>query len=233
METAIPSDMKNSPRTLSEYQSKLFLSEYGIPITREILAQNRDQAIAAANAIGYPLVLKACSPELMHKTEAGCVALNLASKDAVANAYDRITSSVTVNLDGVLVAEMIPGSRELVLGLTREPQFGGGVMLGLGGIMTEIFKDTVFRVAPFDRTEAEDMIRELKSFAMLEAFRGESPADMETICRCLMAVGKIGLEMPEISEIDINPLKILPTGDVKAADALVVYSQKNGGRHAE
>jgi succinyl-CoA synthetase beta subunit len=147
----------------------------------------------------------------------------------VAHAYDRIVSAVAgaipTELEGVLVAEMVAGARELVLGLTREPQFGPCVMLGLGGVMTEIFKDTVFRVAPFDRVEAEDMINELKSRAMLNEFRGERPADIKTICQCLLSLGKIGQDYPDISEIDINPLKIDKDGQVKAVDALVVFNK--------
>jgi succinyl-CoA synthetase beta subunit len=228
MQISKQSEIESSHRALSEYQSKKMLAENGIPVTDEILVQSRDQAITAANRIRFPVVLKACSPELMHKSEAGCVELSLTSDDDVAQAYDQILSSVSGSisgdLEGVLVAEMISGTRELVLGLTREPQFGPCVMLGLGGVMTEIFKDMVFRVAPFDQVEAEDMINELKYRAMLNEFRGESPADMKTICQCLMALGKIGLENPDISEIDINPLKIDQTGRVKAVDALVIFS---------
>ncbi|MBC2717273.1 MAG: carboxylate--amine ligase [Desulfobacteraceae bacterium] len=225
MQILKPFEIESSHRALSEYESKKLLVEYGIPTADEILVQSRDQAVAAAKKIGFPVVLKACSPELMHKSEAGCVELSLTSDDDVAQAYDRILSSISVRLEGVLVSEMISGVRELVLGLTREPQFGPCVMLGLGGVMTEIFKDTVFRVAPFDRVEAEDMVSELKSKAMLNEFRGESPADINTICRCLISLGKIGLENPDISEIDINPLKIDPDGRVKAVDALVVFNR--------
>ena len=161
----------------------------------------------------------------------GCVELSLTSDEDVAHAYDRIVSAVAgaipTELEGVLVAEMVAGARELVLGLTREPQFGPCVMLGLGGVMTEIFKDTVFRVAPFDRVEAEDMVSELKSRAMLHSFRGELPADVETICQCLIALGKIGLENPDISEIDINPLKIGKAGRVKAVDALIIFNPES------
>lgn len=217
--------INNSPRALSEHQSKKLLVKYGIPVTKEVLVQSREQAVAAAQKIGFPVALKACSPELMHKSEAGCIELNLTSDDDVIKAYDRIVSSVSVELEGILVQEMIFGARELVLGLTREPQFGPCVMLGLGGVMTEIFKDTVFRVAPFDRVEAEDMVSELKSRDMLNEFRGEHPADVNTICQCLISLGKIGLENSDISEIDINPLKIDKDGQVKAVDALVVFNK--------
>jgi succinyl-CoA synthetase beta subunit len=208
-------------KALSEYRSKKLLADYGIPVTRELLVKSKKEAVSAAEKIGFPVAMKACSPELMHKSESGCIALGIGSENDVNQAYDRIISSVSVELEGVLVAEMIPGSREIVLGLTREPQFGPCVMLGLGGVMTEILNDTVFRVAPFDQAEAIDMISELKSRAMFEEFRGEKPADVDTICKCLMALGKIGLDNPDISEIDINPLKIDPAGRVIAVDALI------------
>lgn len=215
------------PRALSEHQSKKLLAQYHIPVTREILAKNRDKAVAAAETIGFPVVLKACGPELMHKTEAGGVALNLATAGDVAAAYDRVMTSLAPaaakNLEGVLIGEMLSGQRELMLGLSRDPQFGPCVMIGFGGVMAEIVRDTVFRVAPFDRAEAEDMTDELKSRPMLDAFRGEAPADMETLWQCVLALGKIGVEHPEISEIDINPVKIGPRGQVTAVDALVVF----------
>jgi succinyl-CoA synthetase beta subunit len=231
MQESKQTENNSSHWVLSEYESKKMLADYGIPVSEEILIQNRDQAVAAAKKIGFPVVLKACSPELMHKSEAGCVELSLTSDDDVADAYDRIVSSVagaiSGELEGVLVAEMVSGARELVLGLTREPQFGPCVMIGLGGVMTEIFKDTVFRVAPFDQVEAEDMISELKSRAMLDEFRGEHPADMKAICQCLISLGKIGLENPDISEIDINPLKIGKDGRVTAVDALIIFEPES------
>jgi acetate---CoA ligase (ADP-forming) subunit beta len=229
MQKSKQSGVESSHRALSEFESKKMLAQYGIPVTEEILVQSRDQAVTAATKIGFPVVLKACSPELMHKSEAGCVELSLTSDDDVARAYDRILSSISGlisgELEGVLVAEMVAGARELVLGLTREPQFGPCVMLGLGGVMTEIFKDTVFRVAPFDLVEAEDMVSELKSREMLNEFRGELPADVKNICQSLISLGQIGLDHPDISEIDINPLKIDQAGRVKAVDALIVLNK--------
>ena len=210
---------------LSEHQSKKILQSYGIPTTTESLVQSADEAVAAADSIGYPVALKPCSPELMHKSERGCIELHLKNGQDVREAYRRVTVSVTEELEGVLVQEMVSGQRELVMGLNRDPQFGPCVMLGLGGIFTELLEDTVFRVAPFGRVEALDMTRELRSRAMLDKFRGQEPADIETICRSLVALGAIGLEHPEISEIDVNPLIIDPHGRIVAVDALVVLEK--------
>jgi len=215
---------------LSEYQAKKLLNAYGIPVTREALALSPDEAAAIAARLGYPVVMKACSPQLMHKSEGGWVRLNLNDEADVRRTYTQIAGAASdLALEGVLVQEMVPGQRELVMGLSRDPQFGPCVMLGLGGIMTEVFRDTVFRMAPFDDIEARDMIEELASRSMLGEFRGQRPADMETLGRALTAIGRIGLENEGITEMDVNPLIIDPEGRVVAVDALVVL----GGHRAE
>lgn len=221
----IRSALTREQQALSEYESKKLLSFYGIPVTKERLSCSADEAAAAAAALGFPVVLKACSPALMHKSEHGSIALNLRSKGDVREAYGRIVKSIDLDLEGVLVQEMVPGQRELVVGLIRDPQFGPCVMLGIGGTMTEIFEDTVFRMAPFDMIEAQDMTEELRFKKIFGAFRGQKPVDMQTLCRTLIAVGQIGLEREAVSELDINPLIITPEGRVKAVDALVVLSR--------
>jgi acetate---CoA ligase (ADP-forming) subunit beta len=229
MYSIIQSALNKGQRALSEYQSKLFLAEYGIPVTNEILVQSSDEAKIAGDKIGYPVVLKACSPEMMHKTEAGVIELNLKSSNNLAAAYQRIMSSISIELEGLLVQEMVPGMRELVLGMSREPQFGPCVMLGLGGVMTEILNDAVIRVAPFDMAEAREMAEELRCRKLLDEFRGEKAADMNAVCKTIMALGAISIDHPEIAEIDINPMKIDPSGRIKAVDALVALK---GGDHA-
>lgn len=209
-------------KAFSEFQSKKLLQSYGIPITREALAENRDAAVSHAEKIGYPVVLKACSHELMHKSEKDCIRLNLKNRDDVIAAYDQIMNAVDMSLEGMLVQEMVSGQRELVMGMSRDPQFGPCVMLGIGGIMTEIINDTVFRVAPFDHREALDMIEELRLNKMLGDFRGQAPADVEAISKSLLAIGKIGTEINAISEIDVNPLIVDRQGRITAVDALIV-----------
>jgi acetate---CoA ligase (ADP-forming) subunit beta len=226
----IRSALKREQQALSEYESKKLLSLYGIPVTREKLSNNADEAVFAAAEIGFPVVLKACSPELMHKSEHGSIELNLRSEGDVREAYGRIIGSVDLDLEGVLVQEMVPGQRELVVGLIHDPQFGPCVMLGMGGTMTEVFEDTVFRMAPVDMIEAKDMTEELRFKKILGGFRGQKPVDMDTLCRTLIAVGQIGLELETVSELDINPLIITPEGRVKAVDALVVLSRDGNDR---
>jgi acetate---CoA ligase (ADP-forming) subunit beta len=208
--------------SLSEYTSKQVLGARDIPVTREVLVQNAEAAAAAAEDIGYPVALKACSRDLMHKSELDCIELNLSGPEAVGQAFGRIREKIQTPLEGILVQEMIAGGRELVAGLSRDPQFGVCVMLGVGGVMAEVIADTVFRVAPFDAVEAMDMIRDLKYRAMLDAFRGQAPADLDTLCGVLTSLGRLGLDRPEIREIDINPLIISPDGALKAVDALII-----------
>jgi succinyl-CoA synthetase beta subunit len=226
----IRSALDRGQPALSEYESKKLLSLYDIPVTRETLSRSADEAVSAAADLGFPVVLKACSPELMHKSERGCIELNLRSERDVREAYGRIIRSVDLELEGVLVQEMVPGQRELVVGLNRDPQFGPCVMLGTGGMMTEVFKDTAFRMAPFGMIEAKDMAEELRFKAILGAFRGQKPADMDILCRTLIAVGKIGLELETVSELDINPMIITPEGRVVAVDALVVLRRNGNDR---
>lgn len=209
-------------QALSEYEAKQVLAAYGIPTTRERLVKSADAAAAASVALGYPVVLKACSPALMHKSDAGLVELHLTDEAGVRNAFDRISTRLSGKVDGVLVSEMVSGKRELVVGMNRDSQFGPCVMLGLGGVMTELFKDAVFRMAPVDAIEVEEMAGQLKSAKILDAFRGEQPADRNALYRCVMGAGRIGLEWEEVSEIDINPVLISADGQVKAVDALIV-----------
>lgn len=149
IESIIEQGLARGQGALSEYWSKKVLAAAGVPVTREELAGDADQAVALAGEIGFPVALKACSWRLMHKSEAGAVALNLTGADAVRAAYERVAGAAD-ELEGVLVQEMVAGSRELVAGLIRDPQFGACVMVGLGGVLTEVLQDTAFRVAPRD-----------------------------------------------------------------------------------
>lgn len=222
--------LKRGQRALSEYESKKLLSLYDIPVTREELARSGDEAVSAALRLRLPVGLKACSPELMHKSERGCLELNLRSEADIREAYGRLIKSVDLELEGILVQEMVPGQRELVVGLNRDPQFGPCVMLGIGGVMTEVFEDTAFRMAPFGMVEARDMMEELRFKKVLDGFRGQKAVDRDILCRTLIAVGRIGLELEGVSEIDLNPMIVTPEGRVVAVDALVVLRREGHDR---
>jgi acetyl-CoA synthetase (ADP-forming) len=219
--TILEKALQEGRKTLSEYESKEFLKAYGIPVTREILVRNREDCMKAARTLGYPLVLKGCSPDLAHKTEKGMVKLDIRSEQEAVQAFDELASRMEGNAKEILVQEMIRGPRELVAGMTRDPQFGPCVMFGLGGIFTEILKDIAFRVAPLEKRDALDMTQEIKARKILGALRGMPAADMDLLCDILMKVGGIGMENDLIQEIDINPL-ILSGDKPVAVDALVV-----------
>lgn len=213
-------------RALSEFDSKQVLASYGVPITSEVLAQNADQAIAAAADMPGKVALKACSSELMHKSDGGWIVLGLSDAAEIATAHDRLVSQAAeqgAELEGILVQEMISGNRELVLGLSRDPQFGPCVMIGMGGVFAEVLKDTSFRMAPVDRLEAAEMIADLNCVKMLGAFRGQQPVDTDALCAAIQGLAQIGLDFPEVAEIDVNPLIIEPSGAIKAVDGLVVF----------
>jgi succinyl-CoA synthetase beta subunit len=206
--------------TLTEFESKQWLSGYGIPVTREKEVSTLEAALQAAAEIGYPVALKGSGAGLLHKTEMGLVRLHLKNAEDVGAAYGAVTTDPAVSQ--VLIQEMISGERELVAGLTRDPQFGPCVMFGLGGIFTEVLKDVVFRVAPLSRWDAGQMMDDLRGRKILGALRGLPPVDREALAAILIALGRIGLENPEIREIDINPLLIQGTGRPMAVDALII-----------
>jgi acetyl-CoA synthetase (ADP-forming) len=221
--TILEKALREGRKTLSEYESKDFLKSYGIPVTREILVRSREECMKAAHAIGYPLVLKGCSPSLAHKTEKGMVRVDVRSEQEALLAFEELTSRMEGEEKGILVQEMIKGARELVAGMTRDPQFGPCVMFGLGGIFTEILKDIAFRVAPLEKRDALDMTQEIKAHKILGAVRGMPVADLDLLCDILVKVGVIGMENEIIQEIDINPL-ILSGDKPVAVDALIVLN---------
>ena len=217
--------MKEGRVTLSEHESKELLRAYSIPVTREIEAASKQDFMDALGRIGFPLVIKASSPGMSHKTEQGLVRVDIRNEQEASVAYREIMEVINAEEGAVLVQEMVKGERELVVGLTRDLQFGPCVMFGLGGIFTEILKDISFRVAPIEKRDAFEMMQEIKARKILEGVRGMPPADLDQLAHILITVGNIGLEQDNIKEIDINPL-ILKGDQPIAVDALVVLEHK-------
>ncbi|MBW2033730.1 MAG: acetate--CoA ligase family protein [Deltaproteobacteria bacterium] len=213
--------IKEGKTTLSEYESKQVLAAYQIPVTREILVNDVKDLMNATQEIGYPLVLKGCSAEITHKTEKGLIKVDIRNDDDATVAFKEIMANMNGNENAVLVQEMVKGQRELVIGLTRDAQFGPCVMFGLGGIFTEILKDISFRVAPLEKRDALEMMHDIKGHRILEAVRGMEAADLDALADILIKVGQIGLENEKVKEIDINPVLISGSKPV-AVDALVV-----------
>jgi len=207
--------------SLSEYEAKQVLATYQIPVAREILVDDVKDLVNAAEEIGYPVVFKGCSSDIAHKTEKGLIRVDIRNEKETRAAFEEIMTSMDGTEKAVLVQEMVHGKRELVVGLTRDPQFGPCVMFGLGGIFTEILKDISFRVAPLEKRDALEMMREIKGHKILEAVRGMPAADVDMLADILINVGRIGLENEQVKEIDINPVIISGSRPV-AVDALII-----------
>lgn len=215
--------LKEGRGVLSEHEAKELLSVYKIPVAREMVAKTEGDLTKATNDIGYPLVMKGCSPDLTHKTEQGLVKVDLRNDEEARAAFQEIMNNMQGQQKAVLVQELVRGSRELMVGMTRDAQFGPCVMFGLGGIFTEILKDISFRVAPIEKRDAKEMMQEIKGHKILENVRGMPAADLEELSEILIRVGEIGLDNDAIKEIDVNPL-ILSGSQPVAVDALVVLN---------
>ena len=218
--------LKEGRNTLSEYESKVILASYQIPVTREIMAESSDEVITAAHEIGYPVVMKGCAPDITHKTEKGLIRTDIRDDSEALDTFNDIMAGMNgIKGAAALVQEMIRGKRELVVGLIRDPQFGPCVMFGLGGIFTEILKDVSFRLAPLEKRDALEMMGEIKAHKILDAIRGMDAVDREILSEMLINVGRIGTENDTIKEIDINPVIISGSRPI-AVDALVVLQSK-------
>jgi acetate---CoA ligase (ADP-forming) len=216
----IKTALDRSQKALDEFQSKQILSIYGIPVTREVLATTTDEVLNAVREIGFPVAMKACSWEIMHKTGKGLIALNLQTEEEVRRALRSIRKAAGSDVS-VLIQEMVSGNREFVAGMTRFPGFDPCVLFGLGGVLTEALKDTTFRSAPLSMTEAEEMIPDIRTKQLIGPFRGMPAVDTTALAKILQGVGFIALLHPEITEIDLNPIIITGSTPI-VADALFV-----------
>ncbi|HDM23975.1 acetyl-CoA synthetase [archaeon] len=221
---------KENRTFLMEHEAKRICKFYGIPVTRFKVAKTAKEAAEKALEIGFPVVLKIISPDIVHKSDVGGVKLDLKSKEEVIKAYNEIMENVkkakpNARIIGVLVQEMVPPSTEVIIGVSKDPQFGPAIMFGLGGIFVEILKDVSFRIAPLRRKDAEEMIREIKSYPILAGARGRPPLDIEEIIHILMAVSRMCMEHPEINQLDLNPIMVYEKG-AKVVDARIILEKK-------
>ena len=214
--------LENGQQALDEFQAKRILSLYGIRVTRESLAMTADEAVQAARGIGYPVVIKACSWEIMHKTGKGLIALNLQNEEDVRRSLASIRNAAGSDMP-VLIQEMVSGAREFVAGMTRFPGFGPCILFGLGGVLTEALKDTTFRSAPLSAAEAQEMLTDIRAGKLVGEFRGMPAVDAAALAGIIQGVGFIALLHPEIAEIDLNPVIIAGSAPI-VADALFVLT---------
>jgi len=214
---------------LLEPEAKTICIEYGIPVTKFKVAKNDKEAVQFAEEIGYPVVLKIVSPDIIHKFDVGGVILDLKSPEEVEDANKRILENVkkrkpNASIVGVLVQEMAPHSTEVIVGSTKDPQFGPALMFGLGGIFVEVLKDVTFRIAPITELDAREMITEVKAYPILKGYRGQPPADTEAIVQILLNTSRLVTDYPEIKELDLNPIMVYEKG-AKTVDARIILEE--------
>lgn len=217
---------KEDRKSLLEPEAKMICAEYGIPVTKFEVASNQKEATKYASKIGYPVVLKIVSPDIIHKSDAGGVIVNLKSPVEVANAYNKISENVNkykpeAKIVGILVQEMAPPTTEVIVGAIKDPQFGQTVMFGLGGIFVEVLKDVNFRIAPLTTDDAKEMITQLKAYPLLKGFRNTPPADIDAIVEILCATSCLVMDNQDIKELDLNPVLVYEKG-AKTVDARII-----------
>jgi acetyl-CoA synthetase (ADP-forming) len=213
-------------KALLETEAKAICIEYEISVTKFKLAKNLGEAVEFATHIGFPVVLKIVSPDILHKSDAGGVMLNLKTSSEVRSAYKIIIENAkkfnsTAKIVGVIVQGMAPPATEVIVGAIKDPQFGQTLMFGLGGIFVELLKDVTFMIAPINREEAHEMVTKVKAYPLLKGYRNRSKTDIDAILDILLNVSKLMMDYPEIKELDLNPIMAYEKG-AKAVDARII-----------
>lgn len=209
---------------LLEPEAKELCRAYGLPVGEWKVAKTEDEAAAAADSVGYPVVMKIVSPDVLHKSDVGGVLLNIADRQAAAEGFRKIEGirdRIKCRLEGTLVERMAPPGTETIIGAKLDPQFGPVLLFGLGGIFVEIFKDVSFRVSPITRDDALDMMSELKAYPLLKGIRGREPADTEALADALLKVSDMMLSEGMVAELDLNPTIAYAKG-CRVVDARVI-----------
>jgi acetyltransferase len=223
--------IKQHRHDLIESEAREILKAYGFRLPANRIARTTNEAVSAASEIGYPVVMKIASPDVLHKSDMGGVRVGVEDEAMLKEAFFDITSKIQLRqpearILGVMVQEMIPQGREVILGITRDIQFGPMIMFGLGGIYVEVLKDVAFRIAPLSVESADAMIREIRSFPLLRGVRGEAPADIKGIRDALLRLSQMAVDFPEIIEADVNPLLVCPEGQgAVAVDARITIQE--------
>ncbi|MCS7368589.1 MAG: acetate--CoA ligase family protein [archaeon GBS-70-058] len=222
----IENALKEGRKYLMEHEAKSICQQYGMSVTRFKVAKDLNEALNYAKEIGYPVVFKIVSPDIIHKSDVGGVIVNIKNEEEAINAYKRIMENIARNkpdarIVGILVQEMAPAGLEVIVGAIKDPQFGHTVMFGLGGIFVEILKDVTFRITPLTIEDAMEMIREIKGYPLLKGYRGQPPADENTIIDIIMKTSKLLTDFPQISQLDLNPIFVYEKG-AKIVDARII-----------
>jgi len=217
---------KEGRKYLLEPEAKAVCMEYEIPVAKFRVAKNIEETVRFAGETGYPVVLKIVSPDIVHKFDMGGVILNIKSSEEVRDAYERILVNVKkhkpdAKIAGILVQEMIPPSTEIIVGATKDPHFGQTLIFGLGGIFVEVLKDVSFRIAPITRSDAEEMITDVKGYQILRGYRDQLPADINAIVEILLNTSRLVTDHRDIRELDLNPILVYEKG-AKTVDARII-----------
>jgi len=217
---------KQGRKSLLETEAKIVCKEYGIPIAEFRLVKTEADAVKSAEEMGFPVVLKIVSPDIIHKSDVGGVMVGLKDSKDVRNGYKQILQNVKrhkadAEIVGILVQEMAPQSTEIIVGTVKDPQFGPSIMFGLGGVFVEVLKDVTFRVAPIAEDEAREMITEVKAYPLLKGYRNMPPADIDAIVSILLNTSKLVMDHQEINELDLNPIMVYEKG-AKTVDARII-----------
>ena len=215
-------------KVITEEQAKQVLTEYGVKVPDYALVNSADEAAAQAKKIGFPLVMKIVSPQILHKTDVGGVKVGVDSeqqaREVFNDMYDRLSGKH--NVKGVLLEKMVPSGVELIVGLQYDEQFGPVIMVGLGGIFTEVFKDVSFRMLPITKEDAKSMLNDLQGNKILHGFRGSKPIDIDMLADALVRIGKLGTDMAAYYDsVDFNPIMVYPD-DYKVVDAKILLREK-------
>jgi acyl-CoA synthetase (NDP forming) len=225
----ITSSIAAGDTVIPELEAQQICRAYEISCPATVLATSKAECIAAAQNMGYPVVIKIFSRQIVHKSDVGGVITGIASANELDLAYDRMMANITKNspraeVGGVIVQKQMPKGVEVVVGGLRNDQFGPVVMFGMGGIYVEVFKDVSFRLAPLDKDEALRQVRETKVFKLLQGVRGEEPCDIDALCGVIVNTGRLLAEYPEIAELDFNPVFCYPDGCTVVDARLVLKS---------
>ena len=224
--TQIENFKRRGEKFLTEPICEEILSSYNIPTLPAYLAKNSEEAVKFARKIDFPIVLKIVSPQIIHKSDAGGVMVDIKNEEEVRRAFDKILENAKsynskAEIEGIYVQKMAPPAREVIIGAIKDGQFGQVVMFGLGGIFVEVLKDVVFRVAPIDKDEAREMIEEIKGLPILKGVRGEKPIDFDCLSETLSSISQLVVDFPQIGQLDINPIRVYPK-KLYAVDARII-----------
>lgn len=214
---------------LTEFESKELLKKAGIPVIETRLVKSKRETVSVSKDLGFPVVLKIASPDVIHKSDSGGVRLGIASAAQAGKAYSEIMSSIKRKypkavIHGLAIQKMAPPGTEVIIGVSKDPQFGPVIMFGLGGILVELLKDVSFRIVPVTKRDAAEMVREIKGYPLLQGYRGQEPADIPALEDLLVKVSQFVEQSPQIKELDLNPI-FAYKDKVVAVDARVILEE--------